>query len=139
YFAVPLFRSVQAKIDRINQVLREQITGVRVIRAFVRGRYEQERFETANQDLTATSLRVTRIFALAMPSIMIILNLSSVAVIWFGGHLVESGAMPMGNLTAFLTYLMLILTAVLMAEMLTLMVRRACGRAERGLEVVRRV
>ena len=136
YFAVPLFRSVQAKIDRINQVLREQITGVRVIRAFVRGRYEQERFETANQDLTATSLRVTRIFALAMPSIMIILNLSSVAVIWFGGHLVDSGAMPIGNLMAFLNYLMLILMAVMMAAMMTIMVPRASACAERIVEVV---
>src|SRR5438874_4888723 len=136
YFAVPLFRSVQAKIDRINQVLREQITGVRVIRAFVRGRYEQERFETANQDLTATSLRVTRIFALAMPSIMIILNLSSVAVIWFGGHLVDSGAMPIGNLMAFLNYLMLILMAVMMAAMMTIMVPRPSACAERIVEVV---
>src|SRR5438477_437626 len=100
YFAVPLFRSVQAKIDRINQVLREQITGVRVIRAFVRARYESERFETANEDLTQTTLKVTRIFTLAMPSIMIILNLSSVAVIWFGGHLVDSGKSTVVNLLA---------------------------------------
>jgi len=136
YFAVPLFRSVQAKIDRINQVLREQITGVRVVRAFVRADYERGRFEVANQDLTATTLRVTRIFALAMPSIMVILNLSSVAVIWFGGHLVDSGSMPIGNLTAFLTYLMLILMAVLMAAMMTIMVPRASACAERILEVV---
>jgi len=136
YFAVPLFRSVQAKIDRINQVLREQITGVRVIRAFVRARYESERFETANEDLTQTTLKVTRIFTLAMPSIMIILNLSSVAVIWFGGHLVDSGSMPIGNLTAFLTYLMLILMAVMMASMMMIMVPRASACAERILEVV---
>lgn len=136
YFAVPLFRAVQMKIDRINQVLREQITGVRVIRAFVRGDHEQQRFAQANEDLTATTLRVTRIFALAMPSIMVILNLSSVAVIWFGGHLVDSGAMPIGNLTAFLTYLMLILTAVLMAAMMTIMVPRASACAERIMEVV---
>ena len=136
YFAVPLFRSVQAKIDRINQVLREQITGVRVIRAFVRARYESERFETANEDLTRTTLKVTRIFTLAMPSIMIILNLSSVAVIWFGGHLVDSGSMPIGNLTAFLTYLMLILMAVMMASMMMIMVPRASACAERILEVV---
>jgi ATP-binding cassette subfamily B multidrug efflux pump len=136
YFAVPLFRSVQAKIDRINQVLREQITGVRVIRAFVRARYESERFESANEDLTQTTLKVTRIFTLAMPSIMIILNLSSVAVIWFGGHLVDSGSMPIGNLTAFLTYLMLILMAVMMASMMMIMVPRASACAERILEVV---
>ena len=103
---VPLFRSMQVKIDRINQVLREQITGVRVIRAFVRTGAEQERFGEANADLTATALRVNRIFALAMPALMVILNLSSVAVLWFGGHLVSDGSMPIGNLTAFLTYIL---------------------------------
>jgi ATP-binding cassette subfamily B multidrug efflux pump len=136
YFAVPLFRALQVKIDRINQVLREQIMGVRVIRAFVRGGYEKERFEVANQDLTATSLKVTRIFALAMPSIMLILNLSSVAVIWFGGHLVDDGSMPIGNLLAFLNYLMLILMAVMMASMMSIMVPRASACAERINEVI---
>jgi ATP-binding cassette, subfamily B, multidrug efflux pump len=136
FLAVPLFRSLQVKIDRINQVLREQITGVRVIRAFVRGRFEQERFETANEDLTATAVRVTRIFALAMPSIMVILNLSSVAVIWFGGHLVDDGSMPIGNLLAFLNYLMLILMAVMMASMMSIMVPRASACAERINEVI---
>ena len=136
YFAVPLFRSVQVKIDRINQVLREQITGVRVIRAFVRADQERGRFAEANQDLTATNLRVTRIFALALPAIMAILNLSSVAVIWFGGHLVDSGAMPIGNLTAFLTYLTLILMAVLMAAMMTILIPRASACAERIVEVI---
>ncbi|HEX6349019.1 MAG TPA: ABC transporter ATP-binding protein, partial [Candidatus Dormibacteraeota bacterium] len=136
YFAIPLFRSVQAKIDRINQVLREQITGVRVIRAFVRARYESDRFRAANTDLADTTLKVTRIFTLAMPLIMIILNLSSVAVIWFGGHLVDRGSMPIGNLTAFLTYLMLVLMAVMMAAMMTIMVPRASACAERILEVI---
>ena len=135
-FAIPLFRTMQVRIDRINQVLREQITGVRVIRAFVRAGFERDRFEAANHDLTATALSVTRIFALAMPSIMVILNLSSVAVIWFGGHLVDSGGMPIGNLTAFLTYLMLILMAVLMAAMMTIMVPRASACAERIVEVL---
>jgi ATP-binding cassette subfamily B multidrug efflux pump len=139
YFAVPLFRTMQVKIDRTNQVLREQITGVRVIRAFVRGDHERRRFAEANHDLTSTTLRVTRIFALAMPSIMIILNISSVAVIWFGGHLVDAGSMPIGNLTAFLTYLMLILMAVLMAAMMTIMVPRASACAERIMEVVNAV
>ena len=87
YFAIPLFQSLQVKIDRINQVLREQITGVRVIRAFNRTPYERDRFETANEDLTGTGLRVNRIFALALPSLLLIMNLSSVAVVWFGGHL----------------------------------------------------
>jgi ATP-binding cassette, subfamily B, multidrug efflux pump len=136
FFAVPLFRSMQAKIDRINQVLREQITGVRVVRAFVRGEYEQERFAEANEDLTRTTLRVTRIFVLAMPAIMIILQLSSVSVIWFGGHLVDSGQMPIGNLTAFLTYLMQILMSVLMAAMMTILIPRASACAERIQEVI---
>ncbi|HEX6547970.1 MAG TPA: ABC transporter ATP-binding protein [Candidatus Dormibacteraeota bacterium] len=136
YFAVPLFRTMQVRIDRINQVLREQITGVRVVRAFVRERYERQRFEIANEALTNTSLRVTRIFALAMPSIMLIMNVSSVAVIWFGGHLVDAGSMPIGNLTAFLTYLMMILMAVMMAAMMTIMVPRASACAERIIEVL---
>ncbi|TMC55175.1 MAG: ABC transporter ATP-binding protein, partial [Chloroflexi bacterium] len=136
YFAVPLFRSMQTKIDRINQVLREQITGVRVVRAFVRGDYERERFDDANEDLTSTALRVARIFVFAMPSIMIILQLSSVAVIWFGGHLVNDGAMPIGNLTAFLTYLMQILMSVLMAAMMTILIPRASASAERIQEVI---
>ena len=135
-FAVPLFRAVQGKIDRINQVLREQITGVRVIRAFVRGAYEQQRFAEANADLTQTTLKVTRLFVLAMPAIMLILNVSSVAVIWFGGHLVDSGQMPIGNLLAFLNYLMLILMAVMMAAMMTIMIPRASACAERILEVL---
>jgi ATP-binding cassette subfamily B multidrug efflux pump len=136
FFAVPLFRAVQVKIDRINQVLREQIAGGRVIRAFVRGDYERERFAEANADLTATSLRVTRLFVLAMPSIMLILSLSSVAVIWFGGHLADSGAIPIGNLLAFLNYLMQILFAVMMAAMMTILIPRASACAERIMEVL---
>jgi len=136
FFAVPLFRSLQAKIDRINQVLREQITGVRVVRAFVRGEQERQRFEVANEDLTDTALRVNRIFVVAMPAIMGILNLSSVAVIWFGGHLVNSGSMPIGNLTAFLSYLMQVLMSVLMAAMMTILIPRASACAERIVEVL---
>jgi ATP-binding cassette subfamily B protein len=85
--AVPMFRSMQVKIDRINEVLRENLAGIRVIRAFVRTNHEQQRFAEANDDLTVTSLRVTRLFALMLPALMLIMNLSSVAVIWFGGHL----------------------------------------------------
>jgi ATP-binding cassette, subfamily B, multidrug efflux pump len=136
FFAVPLFRSLQVKIDRINQVLREQITGVRVVRAFVRGTQERERFEVANEDLTDTALRVNRIFVVAMPAIMGILNLSSIAVIWFGGHLVDSGSMPIGNLTAFLNYLMQVLMSVLMAAMMTILIPRASACAERIQEVL---
>jgi ABC-type multidrug transport system fused ATPase/permease subunit len=133
---VPLFRSIQVKIDRINQVLREQITGVRVIRAFVRGQAEAERFGGANADLTATALRVNRIFALAMPALMAILNLSSVAVLWFGGRLVSEGSMPIGNLTAFLTYILQILMAVMMAVMMVILVPRAVASAERIEQVI---
>jgi len=133
---VPLFRSMQVKIDRINQVLREQITGVRVIRAFVRGHSEAGRFGSANADLTATALRVNRIFALAMPSLMAILNLSSVAVLWFGGRLVSEGSMPIGNLTAFLTYILQILVSVMMAVMMVILVPRAVASAERVEQVL---
>jgi ATP-binding cassette subfamily B protein len=137
YVAVPLFQKMQVKIDRINQVLREQITGIRVIRAFVRSDYEEHRFETANADLTATALRVNRIFVLAMPALMGVMNLSSVAVLWFGGHLVDSGSMPIGNLTAFLAYILQILLSVLMAVMMVILVPRAEASAERIEEVVR--
>jgi ABC-type multidrug transport system fused ATPase/permease subunit len=137
YVAVPLFQKMQVKIDRINQVLREQITGVRVIRAFVRSDYEEHRFAAGNADLTATALRVNRIFVLAMPALMGVMNLSSVAVLWFGGHLVDSGNMPIGNLTAFLAYILQILLSVLMAVMMVILVPRAEASAERIEEVVR--
>ncbi len=133
---IPLFRSMQFRIDRINQVLREQITGVRVIRAFVRNDAEAERFERANADLTGTALRVNRIFALTMPIMLVIMNFSSVAVIWFGGRLVSEGSMPIGNLTAFLTYILQILTSVMMAVMVTILVPRAAASAERISEVL---
>jgi ATP-binding cassette subfamily B multidrug efflux pump len=134
--AVPLFQSMQVKIDRINRVLREQITGIRVIRAFVRTRQEQQRFEVANADLTSTALRVNRIFVFAMPSLMVIMNLSSVAVLWFGGHLIDSGSMPIGNLTAFLSYILQILLAVMMGVMVFILVPRAVASAARIQEVL---
>ena len=134
--AVPLFRSMQAKIDRINQVLREQITGVRVIRAFGRTQYEQQRFETANADLTSTALRVNRIFVIAFPALMAIMNLTTVAVLWFGGHLVDSGEMPIGNMTAFLMYIIQILFSVMMAVAMVILVPRAEASAGRIMDVV---
>ncbi len=133
---VPLFRSMQVKIDKINQVLREQITGIRVIRAFVKTKYEEERFAAANSDLTNTALRVNRIFSLTLPSLIVILNLSSVAVIWFGGKMVSEGSLPIGNLTAFLTYILQILMAGMLAVMMAVLVPRAVASAERILEVV---
>ena len=133
---VPLFKVMQVKIDRINLVLREQISGVRVIRAFVRTAQEEKRFAEASSELMATSLSVTRTFAIMFPSLMLILNLSSVAVIWFGGKLVDTGQMPIGNLTAFLTYIMQILSSVMMAVMMSLMIPRASASADRIQEVL---
>ncbi|MFN0280369.1 MAG: ABC transporter ATP-binding protein [Kineosporiaceae bacterium] len=129
--AIPLFRAVQVKIDRINGVLRETLTGIRVIRAFVRTRYEQERFAEANADLTDTTLRVTRLFALTMPAIFFIMNVSSVAIVWFGAHLIDDGRMQIGDMTAFLSYMMQILFSVMMAVMMAVMVPRAAASAER--------
>ena len=129
--AIPLFRSMQVKIDRINEVLRENLAGIRVIRAFVRTEHEQERFERANADLTSTALRVSRLFALMLPALMLIMNGSSVAIIWFGGNLVNDGDMQIGDLTAFLQYITQILFAVMMAVMLFVMVPRAAASAER--------
>ncbi|MFZ0996390.1 MAG: ABC transporter ATP-binding protein [Candidatus Dormiibacterota bacterium] len=136
FFAVPLFQSMQIKIDRINQVLREQITGVRVIRAFVRTDYEEHRFATANADLTSTGLRVNRIFVLAMPALMGMMNLTSVAVLWFGGHLVADGQMPIGNVTAFLAYILQILMSVLIAVFMVILIPRAEASAQRIEAVV---
>jgi ATP-binding cassette subfamily B multidrug efflux pump len=133
---VPLFRVMQVKIDRLNLVLREQIGGVRVIRAFVKTDFEETRFASTSGDLMNTTLSVTRTFAVMFPSLMLLLNLSSVAVIWFGAKLVDSGSMPIGNLTAFLAYIMQILFSVMMAVMMSLMIPRAAASAERIQEVL---
>ncbi len=134
--AMPLFRSMQKKIDRINQVMRENLTGVRVIRAFVRTEHEELRFDDANADLTDTSLRVNRLFALMIPSLFAILNLSTVAILWFGGLRINSGEMPIGNLLAFLQYVMQILFSVMMATVMFVMVPRAAASAERIQQVL---
>jgi ATP-binding cassette subfamily B multidrug efflux pump len=132
----PLYRLMQTRIDVINRVLREQISGVRVIRAFVRDSRERERFGTANSDLFDVSLGVGRLIALMFPSVMLVLNLSSIAVLWFGGHLVASGSMQIGALTAFLSYLLQILMSVMMATFVFMMVPRAEVSAERIMEVL---
>ena len=129
--ALPLFRSMQVKVDRINQVTRETLSGIRVIRAFVRTKHEEERFDLANRDLTNTSLQVAYLFAIMIPTLMGIMNLSTVAIMWFGGLRVASGAMPIGNLTAFISYIFLILMSVTMAVMMFAMVPRAAASAER--------
>jgi ATP-binding cassette subfamily B protein len=129
--AIPLFRSMQKRTDRINQVMRETLSGIRVIRAFVRTDHEEKRFDDANKDLTNTSLKVARLFALMIPFLFGIMNLSMVAIVWFGGLRIDSGAMPIGNLAAFLQYVMLILFSVMMASLMFVMVPRAAASAER--------
>ncbi|MES4901489.1 MULTISPECIES: ABC transporter ATP-binding protein [unclassified Streptomyces] len=132
----PLFRGVQERIDTVNRVLREQITGIRVIRAFVRDEHERERFTGANTELLDVSMKAGRLMALMFPAVMMVVNLSSVAVVWFGGHRIDSGDMQIGALTAFLSYLMQILMAVMMATFMFMMVPRAEVCAERIQEVL---
>jgi ABC-type multidrug transport system fused ATPase/permease subunit len=133
---LPMFRSIQAKIDRINQVMLEQITGVRVIRAFLRTPFEQARFRDVNADLTGTGLRVARIFAVVLPLLIVIFNLSSVGIVWFGGRLVSEGSMPIGNMTAFLIYILQILLYALVAVSVLVQVPRAVASAERITQVI---
>ncbi len=134
--AIPLFRAMQVKLDRINQVMRENLSGIRVIRAFVRTHHEEERFDAANRDLFETGLRVNRLFALTIPVMTGIVSLSTVAVMWFGAIRVDSGAMPIGNLTAFIQYLTLILFSVLGAVIMSIFVPRAAVSAGRIKEVL---
>lgn len=133
---VPAFREMQTRLDEVNRVLREQITGIRVVRAFVRERLEVWRFDVANADLTATSLRVGRLMALMFPTVMLISNVTSVAVIWFGGRAIDAGDMQIGSLTALLSYIMQILMAVMMASFLAMMAPRAAVSADRIAEVL---
>ncbi|MFH9548593.1 ABC transporter ATP-binding protein [Streptomyces sp. NPDC051445] len=132
----PLFRSMQVKLDTVNRVLREQITGNRVIRAFVRDEFEQQRFREANADLTGISLKTGNLLALMFPVVMTTVNLSSIAVVWFGAHRIDSGGMQIGDLTAFLAYLMQIVMSVMMATFMFMMVPRAEVCAERIQEVL---
>jgi ATP-binding cassette subfamily B protein len=133
---VPQFRKMQKNIDGVNRVLREQITGIRVVRAFVREPHEVERFGEANQNLTDTAVRAGRLMALVFPVVMLILNLSSVAVLWFGASRVENGTMEVGALTAFLSYLIQILFSVMMGVFVMIMVPRASVCADRITEVL---
>ncbi len=133
---VPGFRVMQERIDAVNRILREQITGIRVVRAFVREPYETERFGDANAELTAVAVRTGRWMAAMFPIVMLILNFSMVAVIWFGGHRVDDGTMQVGSLTAFMAYLMQILMAVMMATFMLVMIPRAAVCADRITEVL---
>jgi len=127
----PLFRAMQVKIDRVNRVMREQIAGIRVIRAFVRDERESVRYGEANDELTDISLRAGKLMALMFPTVMLIVNVSSVAVLWFGAHRIDSGSMQVGALTAFLSYLMQILMSIMMATFMFIMIPRAEVCAER--------
>ncbi len=133
---VPSFRAMQDRIDEVNRLLREQITGVRVVRAFVREPHETERFAHANDELTTVAVRAGRWLATMFPTVMLILNVSSVAVLWFGGHRVENGQMEVGALTAFLAYLVQILMSVMMATFMLMMVPRSAVCADRITEVL---
>lgn len=132
----PLFRTMQERLDTVNRVLREQISGNRVIRAFVKDAYEHERFRGANTELTDVSMSTGRLMALMFPTVMTVVNVSSIAVVWFGAHRIDSGGMQIGALTAFLAYLMQIVMAVMMATFMFMMVPRAEVCAERIEEVL---
>ncbi|MFF9689458.1 ABC transporter ATP-binding protein [Streptomyces sp. NPDC014623] len=132
----PLFRTMQERLDTVNRVLREQITGNRVIRAFIRDSYEEERFRGANTELTDVAVSTGRLMALMFPTVMTVVNLSSIAVVWFGAHRIDSGGMQIGALTAFLAYLMQIVMSVMMATFMFIMVPRAEVCAERIQEVL---
>jgi ATP-binding cassette subfamily B protein len=133
---VPTFQKMQERIDRVNKVLREQITGIRVVRAFVREPDEADRFDDANISLTDTSLTAGRLQAFMFPTVLLVLNLSSVAAIWFGGNRVASGQLQIGSLVAFLSYLVQILISVMMATFVASMVPRAAVCADRIQEVL---
>jgi ATP-binding cassette subfamily B protein len=133
---VPQFRAMQTRLDAVNRVLREQLMGIRVVRAFVSERDETQRFGGANADLTGTALRAGRLMVLIFPTVMLILNGSSLAVLWFGAGRVDTGQMQIGSLTAFLMYLMQILMSVMMATFMAIMIPRAAVCAERIREVL---
>ncbi|RNL77308.1 ABC transporter ATP-binding protein [Nocardioides marmorisolisilvae] len=133
---VPSFARMQERIDEVNRLLREQITGVRVVRAFVREQHETKRFAEANEDLTGVSIRAGRWLAGMFPTVMLVANVASVGVLWFGGHRVESGNMNVGDLTAYLSYLMQIVMSVMMATFMMMMIPRSTVCADRIAEVL---
>jgi ATP-binding cassette subfamily B protein len=133
---IPQFRLMQESVDWVNRVLREQITGIRVVRAFVREDHERARFAQANTQYTATALAVGKLMSFVFPIVMLIFNASTVAVLWFGSHRVEGGQMQIGQLTAFMSYLMQILMSVMMATFMSMMIPRATVSAGRIVEVL---
>lgn len=133
---MPLFKTLQIKTDNLNRVLRESLTGVRVIRAFNRTEYEKGKFDSANIDLTDTSLRVNKMMITIMPLIMLLLNVTSIALIWFGAIRIDAGSFLIGDLMAFIQYAMLILFSVIMMTMVFIMIPRASASAQRILEIL---
>ncbi len=133
---VPLFRAMQIKLDKLNLVLREGLTGIRVIRAFDRTDYEQARFTGANRDLTGTAIQVNKIMAALMPILMLVMNLTTIAIVWFGGLRVDSGDMQIGNMIAFIQYAMQIMFSLLMVSMMFVMIPRAAASATRINDVL---
>ncbi|MGI6575328.1 MAG: ABC transporter ATP-binding protein [bacterium] len=132
----PLFKLIQTKLDKLNQILRENLTGVRVIRAFNRTDFEQKRFLAANYNLTSTAIQVSKIMAVIMPGMSLILNFTTIAVIWFGAVRIDSGTMQVGDLMAFIQYLMQIMFSLIMLSMIFVMIPRASASAERINEVL---
>ncbi|TGA95794.1 ABC transporter ATP-binding protein [Sporolactobacillus shoreae] len=133
---IPYFKAIQKKMDRMNLVLREELTGIRVIRSFNRTKHEINRFDAANQDITQTSIKINQIMAAAMPLMMLIMNLSTVAIVWFGGLRINSGSMQVGDLMAFIQYAMQIMFSILMGAMMFIMIPRAQVSAVRVNEVL---
>lgn len=136
YFAVPLFKSMQSKTDRLNLVFREGLTGVRVIRAFNKASYEENRFDDANKDYTHTAIKVNTIVALMMPLMTLIMSGTNIAITWFGGHYIADMTLEVGNLIAFMTYAMQILISFMMLSMIFVMVPRAQASADRINEIL---
>lgn len=136
YKGVPLFKTVQKRLDRLNLVLRENLTGVRVVRAFNREKEEQDRLQKANGSLTDVSIKVNKLMAFLMPTMMLVMNLTVVAVIWFGGMRIDNGAMQIGDLMAYIQYVMLIMFSLVMASMMFVMIPRAAVSANRINEVL---
>ena len=136
WLLLPLFRTMQDRVDAINGVLREQIMGIRVVRAFVREDFETDRYDVANRNITQVSVRVGQVFVLMFPVIMMVLHFATAAVLWFGGHRVDAGLVEVGSLTAFLQYLLQILMAVMMGVFMTMMIPRAVVCSERIAELL---
>lgn len=135
---LPLFKSIQTKIDRLNQVVREYLSGIRVIRAFCKDGYERNRFDEANRDLMQTALRVNRMMAFMMPFMMVLVNASNLAIVWVGGHKMVDGRVDVGDLTAFITYIGMILMSMMFMSMMFILLPRAAASSERIHEVMQR-